>query len=387
MTTDIDASLCVSLDLSSVVEEALRSAVCSVLNEIQRLIGRDVAELRAAVARKDCENEKLRAQLELARRELRERADFPKKSVLNSDVSSPCNEHESGHTSTCHHSMHSNADEDPSSLDLEQSSSVWNQHWDSDTGSDIQHNFPDPLEDIETKPDFTGHADYSLDAAESDNEPNPSTEAPDMIQDAESMRTDPSLAYTERNPSGLDDAHTAKELRVVQVKEELPAGPASSTAPGLPHPSKSKPYICGECGKSYLWLKSLKKHQKIHSGEAPFSCSICCKHFSSQQLFDEHQRVHTSLRPHRCADCPKTFSHLSNLKKHQLIHTGEKPHHCSLCGKRFRQIQHLKEHRKTHEDSKPFRCGECGWGFNHGSNFKRHLLVHTRQKMRHGLGS
>ncbi|KAG7469388.1 hypothetical protein MATL_G00128430 [Megalops atlanticus] len=387
MTTDIDASLCVSLDLSSVVEEALRSAVCSVLNEIQRLIGRDVAELRAAVARKDCENEKLRTQLELARRELRERASFPKKSILNSDVSSPCNEHESGHTIASHHSMHSNADVDPSSLDLEQSSSVWNQHWDSDTGSDIQHNFTDRLEDIETKPNFTGHADYSLDAAESDNEPNPITEALDMSHDAESMRTDPSLAYTERKPSGLDDAHTAKELRVVQVKEELPPGPASSAAPGVPHPSKSKPYICGECGKSYLWLKSLKKHQKIHSGEAPFSCSICCKHFSSQQLFDEHQRVHTSLRPHRCADCPKTFSHLSNLKKHQLIHTGEKPHHCSLCGKRFRQIQHLKEHRKTHEDSKPFRCGECGWGFNHGSNFKRHLLVHTRQKMRHGLGS
>uniref|UniRef100_A0A8C9VNB5 C2H2-type domain-containing protein n=1 Tax=Scleropages formosus TaxID=113540 RepID=A0A8C9VNB5_SCLFO len=168
------------------------------------------------------------------------------------------------------------------------------------------------------------------------------------------------------------------ELKVVQVKEEVSA--AQQTSPAL-DTDQSKPYICGECGKSYLWLKNLKKHQKIHTGEAPFSCNICCKHFSSQQVFEEHQRVHTGDRPHRCTYCSKTFNHLSNLKKHQLIHTGEKPHHCSLCGKRFRQIQHLKEHRKTHEDSKPFRCGECGWGFNHGSNFKRHLLVHTRQKM------
>ncbi|XP_036394146.1 zinc finger protein 436-like [Megalops cyprinoides] len=356
MATDIEASLSVSLDLSVVVEEAVRSAVCSVLNEIQRLIGRDVAELRAAVVGKERENEKLRAQLELARRELRERDSYPKKSVLNSDVASPCNEHESGHTSTSHHSMHSNADEDPSRSDLEHSSSVWNQHWDRDTGSDIQHNFPDPLEDIEAKPDFTTpDVDYSLDATESEPVLNP-RESLDMIPDAELMRMDSDPSYRKRKTGGLGDAHTTKELTFVQVKEELPAGLASSTVSEFSNPAKPQPYICGECGKSYLWLNSLKKHQKTH------------------------QRVYNNPRPHHCTDCPKTFSYLSSLKKHQLIHTGEKPHHCSLCGKRFRQIQHLKEHRKTHEDSKPFRCGECGWGFNNGSNFKRHLLIHTRQK-------
>ncbi|XP_064153893.1 zinc finger protein 45-like [Anguilla rostrata] len=385
MTTDIEASLSVSFDLSSVIEDAVRSAVCSVLDQIQRLIGRDVAELRAAVAKKECENEKLRAQLELARLELRERFGCKKRSDLNSDVSH-CNEDETGDRSS-HHDVHSNADEDPNSLALEHSSSLWAQPWDSDTGGDMQHNFIDPLGSVESKHDFSSDVDYRIEAEESDTEPSPTAEPLDMIPEHEGLKTDPCPSYEESKASSLDDAHTTRELRVIQVKEELPAALSSSTGPELSHPTKPKPYICGECGKSYLWLKSLKKHQKIHSGEAPFSCSICCKHFSSQQLFEEHQRVHTSLRPHRCASCPKTFSHLSNLKKHQLIHTGEKPHHCGLCGKRFRQIQHLKEHHKTHEDSKPFRCGECGWGFNHGSNFKRHLLVHTRQKMRHGLGS
>ncbi|KAI1885868.1 hypothetical protein AGOR_G00208200 [Albula goreensis] len=351
---------------------------------IQRLIGKDVAELRAAVARKDCENEKLRAQLELARRELLERTNEKKRPVLN-DNSPRCDELEGGNTVSVY-GVHNNTDEDPNASASDHSPSLWNQPWDSDSGSTIQQNFIDPLESTDTKRDFTTDVDYTLDAAESDTDPNPTSEPLEKIPNLEAMKTDPNPPHRKSKASGLD-AHTARELRVVQVKEELPAGLSSSSGPELSQSTKPKPYICGECGKSYLWLKSLKKHQKIHSGEAPFSCSICCKHFSSQQLFDEHQRVHSTLWPHRCADCPKTFSHLSNLKKHQLIHTGEKPHHCSLCGKRFRQIQHLKEHRKTHEDSKPFRCGECGWGFNHGSNFKRHLLVHTRQKMRHGLGS
>lgn len=208
---------------------------------------------------------------------------------------------------------------------------------------------------------------------------------PHLISGPESLVTNPTLRKNE--DSDLDNASAAMDLRVIEVKEEVAPSQQLSAAVESAGSTRPKPYICGDCGKSYLWLKNLKKHQKIHTGEAPFSCKICCRLFSSQQVLEEHQRVHTGERPHRCTSCPKTFNHLSNLKKHQLIHTGEKPHHCSLCGKRFRQIQHLKEHRKTHEDSKPFRCWECGWGFNHGSNFKRHLLVHTRQKMRHGLAT
>ncbi|XP_023685914.1 uncharacterized protein [Paramormyrops kingsleyae] len=208
---------------------------------------------------------------------------------------------------------------------------------------------------------------------------------PDLISGPESLVTNPTLRKNE--DSDLDNASAAMDLRVIEVKEEVATSQQLSAAVESAGSTRPKPYICGDCGKSYLWLKNLKKHQKIHTGEAPFSCKICCRLFSSQQVLEEHQRVHTGERPHRCTSCPKTFNHLSNLKKHHLIHTGEKPHHCSLCGKRFRQIQHLKEHRKTHEDSKPFRCWECGWGFNHGSNFKRHLLVHTRQKMRHSLAT
>lgn len=165
MTTDIEASLSVSFDLSSAIEEAVRSAVCSVLGQLQRLIGRDVAELRAAVAKKECENEKLRAQLDLARRELRERFNCKKRSRISSDVPH-CNEHEAEHESY-HHDVHCNTDEDQNSLSLGHNSSLWSQPWDSDTGSDLQHNFIDPLGSVESKHDFSPAVDYRLEAAES----------------------------------------------------------------------------------------------------------------------------------------------------------------------------------------------------------------------------
>ncbi|XP_018591609.2 zinc finger protein 286A-like [Scleropages formosus] len=349
MMSDVETSLPVSLDLSSVVEEAVRSAVFSVLTEIQRLIARNVAELRAAVAKKDCENEKLKAQLESVRRELREQA-----RLNNKSNPSCCSDTARHHDTRGASERHESGSEPVPERGSPSCSQQWHRVHEQTLGG--------PLDSLD--------GGYCM---------QPETE-PDMIPEA--MMPEPPLFRHQGEEGDPRHVSTAMELKVVQVKEEVSA--AQQTSPAL-DTDQSKPYICGECGKSYLWLKNLKKHQKIHTGEAPFSCNICCKHFSSQQVFEEHQRVHTGDRPHRCTYCSKTFNHLSNLKKHQLIHTGEKPHHCSLCGKRFRQIQHLKEHRKTHEDSKPFRCGECGWGFNHGSNFKRHLLVHTRQKMRHGL--
>ncbi|XP_048881740.1 zinc finger protein 112-like [Brienomyrus brachyistius] len=370
MMTDMEASLSVSLDLSSVVEEALRSAVCSVLSEIQRLIGKDVAELRAAVARKDCENKELRAQLESARRELQEQARVRQRYRRHGGVAKPCDLDESDRSCTSRPDTHRVTHGGASHLYLGHGSLAFSHNWDQVT----RHDFTDRLENL--KQDLTLEADYSVDTAESE---------PDLVSGPESLVTNPTLRKNE--DSDLDNASAAMDLRVVEVKEEVAPSQGLSAAVESAGSTRPKPYICGDCGKSYLWLKNLKKHQKIHTGEAPFSCKICCRLFSSQQVLEEHQRVHTGERPHRCTSCPKTFNHLSNLKKHQLIHTGEKPHHCSLCGKRFRQIQHLKEHRKTHEDSKPFRCWECGWGFNHGSNFKRHLLVHTRQKMRHGLAT
>ncbi|KAG9334292.1 hypothetical protein JZ751_008274 [Albula glossodonta] len=262
MTTDLEANLSVCLDLSSVIEEAVRSAVCSVLEQIQRLIGKDVAELRAAVARKDCENEKLRAQLELARRELLERTNEKKRPVLN-DNSPRCDELEGGNTVSVY-GVHNNTYEDPNASASDHSPSLWNQPWDSDSGSTIQQNFIDPLESTDAKRDFTTDVDYTLDAAESDTDPNPTSEPLEMIPKLEAMKTDPNPPHRKSKASGLD-AHTARELRVVQVKEELPAGLSSSSGPELSQSTKPKPYICGECGKSYLWLKSLKKHQKIHS--------------------------------------------------------------------------------------------------------------------------
>ncbi|KAJ8289951.1 hypothetical protein GJAV_G00007090 [Gymnothorax javanicus] len=340
MATDIEGSLWASFDLSSEIEAALRVAVCSVLKEIQKLVGKNVAELRAALSVKECENAELRAQLELTRQELRDRTSYQKMSVLNRDPSSSGEEGASVDDAVYQNDAESNTGGDPNGLALEQGSSIWSQPWDSDGDSDeMQPKFMDRSENTESNRDTISDVHDNLDAAGT---------KPSSICEPSGMISPPAL--TEAN---FTSHTTPGKLRDVKVEQGSPIVPVS-TAPGLSLFDRTQPYIC-ECGKSYLWLSSLKKHRKTHQPDL------------------------INPQPHRCPCCTKTFNYLSSLKKHQLIHTGEKPHLCSLCGKRFRQTQHLKEHYKTHEDRKPFRCNECGWGFNNASNFKRHLLIHRRQ--------
>uniref|UniRef100_A0A8C2FT56 C2H2-type domain-containing protein n=1 Tax=Cyprinus carpio TaxID=7962 RepID=A0A8C2FT56_CYPCA len=50
-----------------------------------------------------------------------------------------------------------------------------------------------------------------------------------------------------------------------------------------------------------------------------------------------------SERPYLCTVCGRGFSRRETLRRHERVHTGEKPFHCDICGKDFRE-----PHEKLH---------------------------------------
>ena len=94
--------------------------------------------------------------------------------------------------------------------------------------------------------------------------------------------------------------------------------------------------------------------QYATSSKAYLECPYCLKIVGKTQI-QRHIRdihIHGGDKPgHTCGTCHKTFERKDSLKKHEKIHTGEKPHACHLCDYRSSQSSNLNTHIRTkHRD-------------------------------------
>ncbi|XP_075775862.1 zinc finger protein 783-like isoform X2 [Pelodiscus sinensis] len=194
------------------------------------------------------------------------------------------------------------------------------------------------------------------------------------------------------------------------------------------------PYICSDCGASFVCQQLFTAHQRIHAaqgasgeglaqksnllppqrsqaladtkpcgspegersvsanasllkqqpghGERPYVCARCRKSFRLKISLLVHQRLHTEPGEGGllCTACGKSFSHPSQLARHQRSHTGERPYPCPACEKRFTEKSKLTNHFRTHTGERPYACAQCGKRFVRKHHLLKHQRVHTGER-------
>uniref|UniRef100_A0AAY5KDL6 C2H2-type domain-containing protein n=1 Tax=Esox lucius TaxID=8010 RepID=A0AAY5KDL6_ESOLU len=143
-----------------------------------------------------------------------------------------------------------------------------------------------------------------------------------------------------------------------------------------------KRFFCSQCDKSYALQRTLQCHVARHHSGVRFPCTYCGKLFLSMSSLTRHDLIHTQERPFKCtqSECGKSFKSKSEVKVHMRYHTGERPFKCKDCGKGFTQNCYLTQHMRTHTGEKPYPCSVCGRKFDDSRKRKRHMMIHTGEK-------
>ncbi|GAU95100.1 hypothetical protein RvY_06777-2 [Ramazzottius varieornatus] len=178
----------------------------------------------------------------------------------------------------------------------------------------------------------------------------------------------------------MDDRENS--MPVLVIDEDAPASaPCSSSAEMEEWYSRLAVHVkkkveCEVCGKMYASKKSLKIHNRIHTGFKPYQCTMCGKRFTQCNVLHAHLNAHTGTRNWKCAICNKAFTQSAHLRTHEKTHYGSKDYRCEHCGRCFSSKGVRDRHKRQHTGEKPFKCGQCNKSFTRGESLKFHENAH-----------
>lgn len=103
----------------------------------------------------------------------------------------------------------------------------------------------------------------------------------------------------------------------------------------IPGEKAQSSHKCQQCGKDFLSLSALQKHQMEYCNSDSYHCSVCPRTFSEiQELIDHHQE---------CTGCS-----LRQRGVTVAVQSGDNAFTCLECGTTFPQENDLHQHYTTH---------------------------------------
>ena len=135
-------------------------------------------------------------------------------------------------------------------------------------------------------------------------------------------------------------------------------------------------YMCHDCGQTFKWSHSLKRHQRTHkpADQYKYSCRHCFKAFSRKDHLTIHENLHAdSHESYPCADCGATFKNKKTLAGHAKTHSAQrKGFHCGQCDSEFTRRASLNRHVRAAHAGQTIACDFCPATFSYRSTMEDH---------------
>ncbi|XP_054286284.1 uncharacterized protein LOC129002475 [Macrosteles quadrilineatus] len=118
--------------------------------------------------------------------------------------------------------------------------------------------------------------------------------------------------------------------------------------------------LCEFCGK-FLSRKCFRSHLHIHTNVPVYRCKLCAGtriFYSQQERHHHYVNLHRDFEPYVCADCGKSFLTRNGLKRH--VQGLGNLYKCIVCERVMRNQFCFRAHRRSHIKKEPIDAHEQG---------------------------